>query len=148
MTAQQRERPMAYDPDNIFAKILRGELPAIKVYEDAHTLAFMDIMPQVKGHTLVIPKADAENLFDLPADVAGPFLLATQKVARAVKAAVEAPGVMIAQLNGAAAGQSVFHVHFHIIPRHEGVNLRMHAGERADDNELQALADVIRSKIA
>ena len=139
---------MAYDPDNIFAKILKGELPAIKVYEDDHTLAFMDIMPQAKGHTLVVPKADAENIFDLPADVAGPFLLATRKVARAVQSAVEAPGVMISQLNGAAAGQTIFHVHFHIIPCFDGVLLRMHAGERADDDELKALAEVIRSKLA
>ncbi|MFO1186802.1 MAG: HIT family protein [Alphaproteobacteria bacterium] len=138
---------MAYDKGNIFAKILKGEIPAIKVYEDASTFAFLDIMPQARGHTLVIPKAPAENLFDLPTEFAGPFLLATQKVARAVKAAVKAPGLMIAQLNGAAAGQSVFHVHFHIIPRTEGIDLALHARAKADPLELEAVATLIRAEI-
>jgi histidine triad (HIT) family protein len=136
---------MAYDKNNVFAKMLRGEIPCIKVYEDAHALAFMDINPAAKGHTLVIPKAEAENLFDLPANVAGPFLLATQKVARAVKAAVDAPGIMISQLNGPAAGQSVFHIHFHIIARWGGDHI-MH-GTRADDAELEATAKLIRDRI-
>jgi histidine triad (HIT) family protein len=138
---------MAYDKSNIFAKILRGEIPSLKVFEDGKTLAFMDIMPQTKGHTLVIPKVEAENLFDLPADIAGPFLLATQKVARAVQAAVGAPGVMIAQLNGAAAGQSIFHVHFHILPRWDGVDLSMHSRGKADVAELEATAKAIRERI-
>ena len=137
---------MAYDKNNIFAKMIRGEIPCIKVYEDAHALAFMDIMPVSKGHTLVIPKAEAENLFDLPANVAGPFLLVTQKVARAVKAALEAPGIMISQLNGPAAGQSIFHVHFHIIPRwHE--DLSLHGRTRAETAELEALAKLIREQL-
>ncbi len=138
---------MAYDKSNIFAKILKGEIPSIKVYEDRSTLAFMDIMPQTKGHTLVIPKTEAEGLFDLPEEIAGPFLIATQKVARAVKAAVAAPGVMIAQLNGAAAGQSVFHVHFHILPRWDGVDLSMHARGKTDMTELEATAKAIREQI-
>jgi histidine triad (HIT) family protein len=138
---------MAYDKGNIFAKILRGEIPSIKVYEDARTFAFMDIMPQAKGHTLVIPKAEAENLYDLPAEIAGPFLLATQRVARAVKAAVDAPGIMIAQLNGSAAGQTVFHVHFHVIPRHAGIDLGMHARAKADMAELEAVAAKIRAQM-
>lgn len=138
---------MAYDKNNLFAKILRGEIPSIKVFEDAHALAFMDIMPQAKGHTLVIPKAEAENLFDLPSEIAAPFLLATQKVARAVKAAVNAPGIMIAQLNGSAAGQTVFHVHFHIIPRTVGVDLGMHARAKADVAELEAVAKSIRTQM-
>lgn len=138
---------MAYDPDNIFAKILRGEMPAIKVYEDAHALAFMDIMPAAKGHTLVIPKADAETLFDLPAGIAGSLLLATQKVAQAVKAATEAPGILLMQFNGAAAGQSVFHFHFHILPRWPGTGIDLHGKTRADTAELEALAKLIRSKL-
>lgn len=138
---------MAYDSGNIFAKILRGEVPSLKVYEDAATLAFLDIMPQARGHTLLIPKAPAENLFDLPGEMAGPVLLATQKVARAVKSAVKAPGIMIAQLNGAPAGQSVFHMHFHIIPRAEGIDLALHARAKADPAELEAVAKLIRAEM-
>lgn len=138
---------MAYDKNNIFAKILRGEIPSISVYEDAATLAFLDIMPQARGHTLVIPKVEAADLFDLPANIAGPFLLATQKVARAVKAALEAPGIMIAQLSGSAAGQTVFHVHFHIIPRYKGADFGMHARDKADTAELEAVAKLIREQM-
>jgi histidine triad (HIT) family protein len=137
---------MAYDKNNIFAKILRGEVPSIKVYEDAHALAFMDIMPVAKGHTLVIPKAEAEGLFDLPAEIAGPFLLATQKVARAVKAALNAPGLMITQLNGAAAGQTIFHIHFHIVPRWRE-DLSLHGRTEADRTELEATAARIRAQL-
>lgn len=136
---------MAYDRNNVFAKILRGEIPSIKVYEDEHAFAFMDINPAARGHTLVIPKAEAENLLDLPAAVAGPFLLATQKVAAAVKAALNAPGIMIAQLNGAAAGQTVPHVHFHIIPRWGGDHA-MH-GKPADTKELEETAKLIRAQL-
>jgi histidine triad (HIT) family protein len=138
---------MAYDQNNIFAKILRGELPCIKVYEDAHMLAFLDIMPQAKGHTLVVPKAPAEDLFDLPAEIAGPVLIATQRIARAVKVAMGAPGIMIAQLNGRAAGQSVFHIHFHIIPRTEGIDLSFHARAQADPAELEPIAKLIRAQM-
>lgn len=138
---------MAYDSGNIFAKILKGEIPSIKVHEDAATLAFLDIMPQARGHTLVIPKVPAETLFDLPGDMAGPLLLATQKVARAVKAALKAPGIMIAQLNGAPAGQSVFHMHFHIIPRAEGIDLALHARAKADPADLEAVAKLIRAEM-
>jgi histidine triad (HIT) family protein len=138
---------MAYDQNNIFAKILRGELPCIKVHEDEATLAFLDIMPQAKGHTLVVPKAPAEDLFDLPAEIAGPVLIATQRIARAVKAATGAPGIMIAQLNGRAAGQSVFHIHFHIIPRTEGIDLGIHARGKADPAELEAVAKLIRAQM-
>jgi histidine triad (HIT) family protein len=138
---------MAYDQNNIFAKILRGELPCIKVHEDAHTLAFLDIMPQAKGHTLVVPKAPAEDLFDLPAEIAGPVLIATQRIARAVKVAMGAPGIMIAQLNGRAAGQSVFHIHFHIIPRTEGIDLSFHARAKVDPAELEPIAKLIRAQM-
>src|SRR5512136_1745564 len=120
---------MAYDSNNIFARILRGEIPAHKVFEDAHSLAFMDVMPQADGHTLVIPKAAAENLFDLPPDALAATILTTQRIARAVQKAFDAPGIMIAQLNGSAAGQSVFHIHFHVVPRYAGIDLRFHARE-------------------
>jgi len=136
---------MAYDKNNIFAKILRGEIPSIKVYEDAHTLAFMDINPAARGHTLVIPKVEAENLFDLPAAAAAPFLLATQKVAKAVKAATKAPGIMVSQHNGPEAGQTIFHVHFHIIPRWGGDHA-MH-GRQADMKELEEAAKLIRAQL-
>jgi histidine triad (HIT) family protein len=138
---------MAYDPSNIFARILRGEIPAHKVFEDAHTLAFMDVMPQSDGHTLVIPKADAENLFDLAPEALTATMLTTQRVARAVKKAFDPPGVMIAQLNGRGAGQSVFHIHFHIVPRYEGIDLRFHARDMADPQLLAQQAAKIRAAL-
>ncbi len=139
---------MAYDPENIFAKILRGELPAHKVYEDAHVFSFMDIFPQGKGHTLVIPKAPAENLFDLPGDALANLIQATQKVSVAVRDVFEPDGVLIAQFNGAAAGQTVFHIHFHIIPRWEGDALPGHGHTgRGDDAELAVMAKEIAAKL-
>lgn len=138
---------MAYDRNNIFARILRGEIPAHKVHEDAHTLAFMDVMPQSDGHTLVVPKWEAENLFDLPPESLAATILTTQRVARAVKKAFDAPGLMIAQLNGRGAGQSVFHIHFHIVPRYEGIDLRFHAREMADPKLLAAQAAKIRAAL-
>src|SRR5882757_3011453 len=98
---------MAYDQNNIFAKILRGEIPACTVYEDAETLAFMDVMPQSDGHTLVIPKAPAENLFDLAPDALAALIKSTQRVARGVRAAFQPDGLTLMQFNGAAAGQTV-----------------------------------------
>ncbi len=136
---------MAYDSNNIFAKILRGEAPCHKVYEDDKALSFVDIMPQALGHTLVIPKAEAENLFDLAPDMARELIVRTQTIAKAVKQAVDAPGVMIAQLNGPEAGQTVFHIHFHIIPRWDGVDFKLHARDPADPAELAAMADKIKS---
>ena len=138
---------MAYDRNNVFARILRGEIPAHKVHEDAHTLAFMDVMPQADGHALVIPKVEAENLFDLPPDALAATILATQRVARAVKKAFHAPGILIAQLNGAPAGQSVFHIHFHVVPRHEGLDLRLHARDMADHAVLAAHAARVRAAL-
>jgi histidine triad (HIT) family protein len=138
---------MAYDPNNVFARILRGEIPAHKVCEDERTLAFMDVMPQADGHTLVIPKHPAENLFDLPADDLAATLRTTQRVARAVKKAFDAPGIMIAQLNGAAAGQSVFHIHFHVVPRHAGIDLRFHARDMADPARLAEHAERVRAAL-
>jgi len=136
---------MTYDTSNIFARILRGEIPAHKVFEDGHTLAFMDVMPQADGHTLVIPKVAAENLFELPPDALAATILTTQRVARAVKKAFDAPGIMIAQLNGSAAGQSVLHIHFHVVPRHEGIDLRFHAREMADPRILASHAERVRA---
>ena len=138
---------MTYDPANIFARILRGEVPAHKVFEDTHTLAFMDVMPQSEGHTLVIPKCAAENLFDLPPESLAATILTTQRVAHAVKKAFDAPGIMIAQLNGRGAGQSVFHIHFHIVPRFEGIDLRFHARGMADPQVLAGHAAKIRAAL-
>ena len=138
---------MAYDRNNVFARIVRGEVPAHKVFEDEHTLAFMDVMPQADGHTLVIPKAEAENLFDLPAPALAATILTTQRVARAVQKAFAAPGILIAQLNGRAAGQSVFHLHFHVLPRHEGLDLRFHARDMADPALLAAHAEKVRAAL-
>jgi len=139
---------MAYDDDNVFARVLRGELPCVRVYEDEHTLAFMDIMPQAEGHTLVIPKAPAADLLSLPEAYLGPLMATTQRVARAVKTALEPSGLLVAQLNGAAAGQSVFHLHFHVIPRNNGLELALHAREMAAPAALEAVAARIRAAIA
>ncbi len=136
---------MPYDNANVFARILRGEIPAHKVHEDAHTLAFMDVMPQSDGHTLVIPKAAAENLFDLAPEALSATILVTQRVARAVKKAFDPPGLMLVQLNGLGAGQSVFHIHFHIVPRYEGIDLRFHAREMADPRTLAEHAARVRA---
>ena len=138
---------MAYDRNNVFAKILRGEIPSHKVYEDAQTLAFMDVMPQADGHTLVIPKVEAEGLLDVPPEALAATIVTTQRVARAVKAAFAAPGILVAQLNGSAAGQSVFHIHFHIVPRRAGLDLKLHAREMADPAVLAAHAERIRAAL-
>jgi len=138
---------MAYDPTNIFARILRGEIPCHKVYEDEHTLAFMDIMPQADGHTLVVPKAAGEGIYDLPPEALASTILTAQRIARAVKKAFDPPGLMVTQLNGAAAGQSVFHLHFHVVPRYAGTDLRLHAGDMADPAVLAAHAARIRAAL-
>ena len=135
---------MAYDLQNVFARILRNELPCERIYEDAQTLAFMDIMPQSDGHSLVITREPAETLFELSPDGAAACIRTTQRVAAAVKRAFDLPGIMIAQMNGAAAGQSVPHVHFHIIPRRAGEAMRMHAAIKADPLVLRANAERIR----
>ena len=138
---------MAYDRDNIFARILRGEIPAHRVYEDEYTLAFLDVMPQSVGHTLVIPKAEAENLFELDPEMLAHVIRTTQKVAAAVRKAFSPPGVMIAQLNGAGAGQSVFHLHFHVIPRYHGIDLKLHAREMEDGSVLAERAAKVRAAL-
>jgi len=138
---------MAYDPNNIFAKILRGELPCHKIYEDAHTLAFLDIMPRTEGHALVIGKTEARDLFDASPQVLTDIMTVVQKLGPKIKEAVGADGVLIQQFNGAAAGQTVFHLHVHILPIKEGVPLKRHAGEMADQAELAATAEKIKAKL-
>ncbi|HLU20662.1 MAG TPA: HIT family protein [Pusillimonas sp.] len=136
---------MVYDNNNIFAKILRGELPCIKVFEDDRTLAFMDIMPQADGHVLIIPKEPAVTLLDLSEEGAVAAIRTTRRIAIAVKKALGVEGIHVAQLNGAAAGQTVPHIHFHVIPHAAGTVLRMHAAERADENSLKAMAERIKA---
>lgn len=138
---------MTYDPNNVFAKILRGEIPSVKVYEDDKTLAFMDVMPQAEGHTLVISKEQAENIFDLSAEGAAALVATTQKVARALKKGLNVPGVMVAQLNGPSAGQSVFHVHFHVIPREHGMDLKIHSRQMEKPEKLKAVAEKIKAAL-
>ena len=131
---------MSYDPSNIFGKILRGEIPAHKVYEDDIALVMMDIFPQSRGHTLIVPKAESRNLLDADPAALAAVIPLVQKVAQAVRSATGADGIRLAQFNEAPAGQTVFHLHFHLIPVYEGVPLVPHAGGKADDAELAALA--------
>lgn len=136
---------MAYDPNNIFAKILRGELPCIRLFENDTTLAFMDIMPQSPGHVLVLPKEPAETFYDLSEEAAAESMKTAKLVALALRRVLNPDGLFIGQFNGAAAGQTVPHVHFHLIPRWEGQPLQLHAREKADVKELEALAERIRA---
>ena len=138
---------MSYDNDNIFARILRDELPAVRVFEDDAVLAFMDIMPQADGHTLVIPKYPATDLFALPPDVLADTWLRVRRIAWAVREAFGADGVSVSQFNGEAAGQTVPHYHVHVIPRFEAQPLRRHAREAADPDQLNAQAERIRSTL-
>lgn len=137
---------MAYDDQNIFARILRGELPAIKVYEDEQVLAFMDIMPQAEGHTLVIPKTPAVTLLDLDPQAAAYTIQIVQKVAKAIETVLDAKGIVLMQLSGAAAGQTVPHVHFHLIPSsiHE---LGKHGATLGDQEKIKALAEKIKAAL-
>jgi histidine triad (HIT) family protein len=140
----------AYDHDNIFARILRGEIPCAKVFEDEHVFAFMDAFPQARGHVLVISKrADARNLLDVEPDALQQLILGVQRVARAMRAALKPGGIIVTQFNGAPAGQTVFHLHFHIIPRHEGEAVGRHAeGGMADMEALKAIAAAIAAEIS
>lgn len=136
-----------YDDTNVFAKILRGELPCEKVYEDEHVLAFMDIMPRADGHVLVIPKAKARNILDIaPADLQH-LMVGAQIVAKAVKKGMKAEGLTIQQFSEAAGGQVVFHIHVHIMPRWEGAPLRPHTGQMAPQDELKKFAAQIRAAL-
>ena len=138
---------MAYDPNNLFARIVRGELPAIRVYEDERTLAILDIMPQTDGHTLVLPKLAGENLLDTPIEHVLAALTTAQKVGRALKEAMQAPGLVLTQFNAAIAGQTVFHLHFHLIPVYAAGVWRMHGREQADPARLEEHARRIRAAL-
>ena len=138
---------MSYDPDNIFAKILRGEIPSTRVYEDDETLAFMDIMPRSDGHLLVIPKTPCRNVLDASPQQLAAVIATVQKLARAAKAAFDADGVTIQQFNEAAGGQEVFHLHFHVLPRQEGVPLRA-PGQMGDFDLIAQHAEKIKAALA
>ena len=133
----------SYDANNIFAKILRGEIPCHRVYEDAETLAFMDVMPQSPGHLLVIPKTPSRNILDADPAVLSNLIPVVQKLAKAAKEAFEADGVTVTQFNEPAAGQTVYHLHFHVIPRYEGEALRPHSGTMEKNEVLAAQAEKI-----
>lgn len=139
---------MAYDTNNVFAKILRGEIPAHKVLEDDDVLVFMDVMPQAPGHTLVVPKAAARNILDADPASLAKLLPVVQKIAGAVKSAFAADGVSIFQYNEAAGGQSVFHLHIHVVPRHTGVPMKPHSGKTEDPAVLAQNAEKIRAALA
>ena len=137
-----------YDTDNIFARIVRGEIPAARVFEDADTVAFMDAFPQARGHTLVVHKRSrARNLLDVETADLNAVMATVQRVARAVRAALNPDGIVITQFNGAPAGQTIFHLHVHILPRWEGAALGRHGVGMADVAELRALAEKIAAKI-
>ena len=137
-----------YDPNNIFAKLLRGEIPSAKVYEDDKVLSFMDAFPQALGHILVVPKIAACNLFDIAPEDLKTLIAETQRIARAVRDALQPDGIQIMQYNGDAGGQTVFHIHFHIIPRWHDMTLKSHAkGVMADLAQLNETAALIKAKL-
>ncbi|WP_105425075.1 HIT family protein [Neorhizobium tomejilense] len=133
----------AYDSNNIFGKILRGEIPCHRVYEDEDTLAFMDVMPQSPGHLLVVPKAPSRNILDADPAVLSKVIPVVQKLARAAKEAFEADGITVIQFNEPAAGQTVYHLHFHVVPRYEGQPLKPHSGQMENNDVLAANAEKI-----
>jgi histidine triad (HIT) family protein len=137
-----------YDPNNIFAKILRGEAPCTKIYEDDVSLAFLDVMPRADGHTLVVPKVAARNIFDIAAEDLARFMPAMQKVARAVMSGMAADGMTIQQFNEVAGGQQVFHLHFHVLPRWPGVPLKPPGGPFQNAEALRPHADRIIAALA
>jgi len=136
-----------YDKDNIFAQILRGDMPSVKVFEDAHTLSIMDVFPQAPGHVLVVPKEPVINMLEMSDEALQASIKSVKKVANAVEKALSPDGIIITQFNGAPAGQTIFHVHFHIIPRTDGDTLGAHGGCMADMNELENQAAQIRAAI-
>jgi histidine triad (HIT) family protein len=138
----------SYDPDNIFAKILRSELPAYKVYEDDKALAFLDIMPRAPGHTLVLPKAPARNVLDVSADDLTHVAKVTQKIAKAAMTAFGADGITIQQFNEGAGGQVVFHLHVHIIPRKSGVPMKPPAADKEKPDVLAEQAKKLAAAVA
>ncbi|MEZ5972731.1 MAG: HIT family protein [Hyphomonadaceae bacterium] len=138
-----------YDDDNLFAKILRGEIPSVKVYEDGEVLAFMDIFPQTRGHLLIVPKnVRARNFLELPSERVGPLMERVHKLAIATEKALKPDGVTVTQFNGEDAGQTIFHLHFHIIPRYAGQRLAGHShGQKADIAELETIAAQIAAAL-
>jgi len=139
---------MSYDNNNIFAKILRGEIPCHKVYEDAYAIVFMDVMPQSPGHALVVPKAPSRNVLDADPAVLAQILPLVQKVANASKKAFAADGITVMQFNEPAGGQTVFHLHYHVIPRFEGAALKPHTGKMEDGAVLAANAEKLKAALA
>ena len=138
---------MTYDSDNIFAKILRGEIPCHKVYEDTDALVFMDVMPQSPGHALIVPKSPSRNVLDADPAVLSKILPLVQKVAKAAKSAFDADGITVMQFNEPAGGQTVFHLHYHVIPRYEYQGLKTHSGKMEDGAVLAANAEKLRSAL-
>jgi histidine triad (HIT) family protein len=139
---------MSYDNTNVFAKILRGELPCHKVFEDAETLAFLDIMPRADGHTLVIPKAPVRSILDATSVQLAAIMRTTQTISRGLMTAFGAQGITIQQFNEPAGGQVVFHLHVHVLPRWDGVKLRPHTGEMAKPDDLKVTAESLRKAFA
>jgi histidine triad (HIT) family protein len=138
---------VAYDTQNIFAKIIRGEIPCVKIFEDTATLAFMDVMPEADGHVLVLPKEAAQDILDLSADGLAAMMATVQKVAKAVDKALAPDGILLKQYNRAPAGQSIFHVHFHVLPRWEGVALAPHGKVMVEAARLEPVAAKIRAAL-
>ena len=138
---------MTYDPSNIFAKILRGEIPCHKVYEDGDAIAFMDVMPQSTGHALIVPKAASRNVLDADPKVLAKILPLVQKIAIAAKTAFNADGITVMQFNEPAGGQTVFHLHYHVIPRFDGLALKSHSGKMEDGAVLTANAEKLRATL-
>ncbi|MET3560256.1 histidine triad (HIT) family protein [Bartonella japonica] len=136
-----------YDNNNIFAKLIRNEIPSVRVYEDDDVIAFMDIMPQAPGHTLVIPRKGSRNLLDADIEILFPVIKAVQKIANAVKKAFQADGITIMQFNEAASQQTVYHLHFHVIPRMEGIELSPHNGVITPTEILEENAKKIRAAL-
>ena len=139
---------MVYDTDNVFAQILEGKMPAHKVFENDQTLAFLDIMPVSLGHTLIIPKTKAENIFELENESGSAVFITTKKLAHAIRASLKPTGLVLTQLNGTDAGQTVFHYHMHIIPVYEKTPLRMHGKEVEDSENLAKTAKIIEKAVA
>lgn len=138
-----------YDSQNIFAQIIRGEAPCYKLYEDEDVLAFLDVFPQSFGHTLVIPKRSAaRNILEIDADSLSKVMAVVQKLAGVIVDELEPAGVQVAQFNGAPAGQTVFHIHMHIVPRYAGEKLSVHAGGKAEPEALAALQARLLKRIA
>ena len=135
---------MTYNKENIFAKIIKGKADCVKILENDYILSFMDVMPQTPGHTLLIPKYGTEDIFNLPEEYFIHLMDAKKRIAKAIKNAYEPTGVMIMQLNGKEAGQTVFHLHFHIIPRKDGLNYKFHSSDPVNLNELEKEAEKIK----